>query len=88
MYEIWKVAGYDRVSLEMLRGGGGVVTSLLYQLFKKCWKSHRYLMTDVKQSLYPTIKGKAHGRFAQITALKASSPSLANCMRKSLSKEL
>ncbi|GBP39899.1 hypothetical protein EVAR_83034_1 [Eumeta japonica] len=31
-----KSAGYDRISSEMLRGGGDVVASLLYQLFKKC----------------------------------------------------
>ncbi|GBP71207.1 hypothetical protein EVAR_18000_1 [Eumeta japonica] len=29
------------VSSEMLRGGGGIVASLLYQLFNNCWKSHR-----------------------------------------------
>ncbi|GBP29378.1 hypothetical protein EVAR_22750_1 [Eumeta japonica] len=39
--KVGKAAGYDRVSSEMLRGGGGTVTGLLYQLFNKCWKSHR-----------------------------------------------
>ncbi|GBP66754.1 hypothetical protein EVAR_28621_1 [Eumeta japonica] len=33
--------GYDRDSSEMLRGSGGIVASLLYRLFNKCWKSHR-----------------------------------------------
>ncbi|GBP58641.1 hypothetical protein EVAR_38880_1 [Eumeta japonica] len=33
--------GYDRVSLEMLRGGGSILASLLYQFFNKCWKSRR-----------------------------------------------
>ncbi|GBP63513.1 RWD domain-containing protein 1 [Eumeta japonica] len=34
--KVGKAAGYDRVTSEMLRGGGGVVTSLLYQPFNKC----------------------------------------------------
>ncbi|GBP86180.1 hypothetical protein EVAR_64078_1 [Eumeta japonica] len=39
--KVGKAAGYNRVSSEMLRGGGGIWASLLYQLFNKCWKSHR-----------------------------------------------
>ncbi|GBP93647.1 hypothetical protein EVAR_66716_1 [Eumeta japonica] len=31
-----KAAGFDRASSEMLRNGGGIVASLLYQLFNKC----------------------------------------------------
>ncbi|GBP15372.1 hypothetical protein EVAR_80549_1 [Eumeta japonica] len=36
--KVGKAAGYDKVSLEMLRGGGPIVASLLYQLFNKCWE--------------------------------------------------
>ncbi|GBP82567.1 Transposon TX1 uncharacterized 149 kDa protein [Eumeta japonica] len=36
-----KAAGNDRVSSEMMRGERDIVASLLYQLFNKCWKSHR-----------------------------------------------
>ncbi|GBP87819.1 hypothetical protein EVAR_103716_1 [Eumeta japonica] len=39
--KVGKAVGYNRVSSEIPRGDGGVVASLLYQLFKKCWKSHR-----------------------------------------------
>ncbi|GBP50361.1 hypothetical protein EVAR_32606_1 [Eumeta japonica] len=34
--KVGKAAGYDRVSLEMLRGGEVIVISLLYQFFNKC----------------------------------------------------
>ncbi|CAG9134602.1 unnamed protein product [Plutella xylostella] len=36
--KVGKSAGYDRVSLEMLRAGGGVAASELYQLFNECWR--------------------------------------------------
>ncbi|GBP11106.1 hypothetical protein EVAR_79765_1 [Eumeta japonica] len=39
--KVGKAAGCDKVSSEMLRGGGGIVASLLYQFFNKCRKSHR-----------------------------------------------
>ncbi|GBP74843.1 hypothetical protein EVAR_55341_1 [Eumeta japonica] len=45
----------------MTRSGGGIVASLLYQLFNKCWESHGYLMTGVKLASYLSIKEKAHG---------------------------
>ncbi|GBP59663.1 hypothetical protein EVAR_39819_1 [Eumeta japonica] len=38
-----KAAGYDKVSSEMLRCGGGIMASLLYQLFDQYWKSCRVL---------------------------------------------
>ncbi|GBP15357.1 hypothetical protein EVAR_80537_1 [Eumeta japonica] len=34
--KVGKAAGYDKVSSEMLRSGGRIVASLLYQLFNKC----------------------------------------------------
>ncbi|GBP70286.1 General transcription factor II-I repeat domain-containing protein 2B [Eumeta japonica] len=34
--KVGKAAGYDRVSSETQRGGGGTIASLLYQLFNKC----------------------------------------------------
>ncbi|CAK1586423.1 unnamed protein product [Parnassius mnemosyne] len=36
-----KAAGYDRVSLEMLRAGEGVVADLMYTLFNLCWELKR-----------------------------------------------
>ncbi|GBP62588.1 hypothetical protein EVAR_47025_1 [Eumeta japonica] len=36
-----KAAGYDRVLSEMLRGSAGIMASLLFQPFNKCWKCHR-----------------------------------------------
>ncbi|GBP36184.1 hypothetical protein EVAR_4328_1 [Eumeta japonica] len=69
LMKVGKAVGYDGGSSEMLRGDGGIVASLLYQLFNKYWKAIGYLTTDVKQSLYLSIKGKVHGVFVQITAL-------------------
>ncbi|GBP31049.1 hypothetical protein EVAR_77344_1 [Eumeta japonica] len=43
-------------------GQGGIVASLLHQLLRNAGKAIGYLMTGAKQSLYPSIKGKAHGR--------------------------
>ncbi|GBP54701.1 ATP-binding cassette sub-family A member 3 [Eumeta japonica] len=40
--KVGKAAGYDKVSSEMLRGAGGIVASLLYWLFNKCWKNHKH----------------------------------------------
>ncbi|GBP34112.1 hypothetical protein EVAR_28246_1 [Eumeta japonica] len=37
-----RAARYDRVSLEMLRGGGGIVARQLHQLFSNGKKSHRH----------------------------------------------
>ncbi|GBP57380.1 hypothetical protein EVAR_27411_1 [Eumeta japonica] len=54
--KIGKAVRYDRVSLEMLGGGGGTVASLFYQLLNKCRK--RYLIIGVKQSLYHSGKKK------------------------------
>ncbi|GBP78633.1 Sarcoplasmic calcium-binding protein, alpha-B and -A chains [Eumeta japonica] len=45
-------------------------------------------MAGAKPLQYPSAKRKANGRFAQITALQASTVSLANCMRKLLLKEI
>ncbi|GBP71728.1 hypothetical protein EVAR_33141_1 [Eumeta japonica] len=68
--KVEKAAGYDRVLSEMLRGGGGAVASLLYQLFNKCWKSHkvpndRYKVVVVlwcKVVIVPLYKkGKTYG---------------------------
>ncbi|GBP61774.1 hypothetical protein EVAR_96018_1 [Eumeta japonica] len=41
--KVGKAAGFNRVSSEMLKGGGGIGANLLYQLFNKCWKSHRVI---------------------------------------------
>ncbi|GBP05348.1 hypothetical protein EVAR_76776_1 [Eumeta japonica] len=46
-----------RVSSEMLRGGGGIVASLLYQ-FCKCWKSHRVPNDWCKTVILHLYKGK------------------------------
>ncbi|GBP74930.1 Choline O-acetyltransferase [Eumeta japonica] len=43
-----KAVGYDRVSSEMLRGNGGVVASLLYQLFNEYWKNCKFYPIPVK----------------------------------------
>ncbi|GBP84084.1 hypothetical protein EVAR_68786_1 [Eumeta japonica] len=58
--KVGKVAGYDRISSDMLRVSGDIAISLLYQLYNKYWKFNVYLMTRAKPSLSPSIKGKAH----------------------------
>ncbi|GBP79312.1 General transcription factor II-I repeat domain-containing protein 2A [Eumeta japonica] len=54
---------YDRVSSEMLRGGGGMMASLLYQLFNKCWKSHKVPNDWCKAVIVPLYKGKGSRQF-------------------------
>ncbi|GBP32435.1 Indole-3-acetaldehyde oxidase [Eumeta japonica] len=56
--KVVKLPDMIRVSSEMLRGGRGIVTSLLYQLFKKCWKSHRVPNDWSKAVIVPLYKGK------------------------------
>ncbi|GBP69827.1 hypothetical protein EVAR_51993_1 [Eumeta japonica] len=41
--KIKKATEYDKVSPEMLKGGGGTVGNLVHQLFNKCWESHRLI---------------------------------------------
>lgn len=53
-----KAAGYDRVSIEMLRGGDGVEASLLYRLFNMCWTSGRVPVDWCKAVIVPLYKGK------------------------------
>ncbi|GBP80524.1 hypothetical protein EVAR_63274_1 [Eumeta japonica] len=58
LMEVGKAAGYDRVSSEMLRGDGGIVASLLYQLFNKCWESRKALQSLYRgSSAYVRING-------------------------------
>ncbi|GBP61037.1 hypothetical protein EVAR_51169_1 [Eumeta japonica] len=58
------------VSSKMLRGDGGIVAFLLYQLFfLNPGKAIGYLMSVAKPSLHPSIEGKAHDKLAQIIAL-------------------
>ncbi|GBP80738.1 hypothetical protein EVAR_89315_1 [Eumeta japonica] len=55
--EVGKAAGYNRVSSEMLRGGAGIVASLLYQLFEKCWKNHKAIqLYDFSTPRYGTLR--------------------------------
>ncbi|GBP24662.1 hypothetical protein EVAR_15868_1 [Eumeta japonica] len=61
--KVRKTAGYDRVPSEMLRDGGGVVASLPYQLFNKCWKSHRVPIDWCKAFIVPLYKGKGSRQF-------------------------
>ncbi|GBP91683.1 hypothetical protein EVAR_100263_1 [Eumeta japonica] len=42
----------------MLRGGGGILASLPYQLFIKCWKSYRIPNYMCKAVIVPLYKGK------------------------------
>ncbi|CAK1594698.1 unnamed protein product [Parnassius mnemosyne] len=53
-----KAAGYDRVSLEMLRAGEGVVADLLYTLFNLCWELKRVPGDWCKAVIVPIYKGK------------------------------
>ncbi|CAG4976084.1 unnamed protein product [Parnassius apollo] len=53
-----KAAGYDRVSLEMLRAGKGVVAGLLYTLFNLCWELKRVPDDWCKAVIVPMYKGK------------------------------
>ncbi|GBO99404.1 Putative transcription factor capicua [Eumeta japonica] len=42
----------------MLRGGGGIVASLLYQLINKCWESHRVPSDWCKAVIVPLYQGE------------------------------
>ncbi|CAG5021593.1 unnamed protein product [Parnassius apollo] len=53
-----KVAGYDRVSPEMLRAGEKVVAGLLYTLFNLCWELKRVPDDWCKAVLVSIYKGK------------------------------
>ncbi|KAJ2945399.1 hypothetical protein O0L34_g204 [Tuta absoluta] len=53
-----KAAGYDRVSVEMLKAGEGVVASQLYLLFNLCWRSGRVPSDWCKAIIVPLYKGK------------------------------
>ncbi|KAI5644163.1 reverse transcriptase (RNA-dependent DNA polymerase) domain-containing protein [Phthorimaea operculella] len=53
-----KAAGYDRVSVEMLKAGEGVVASQLYLLFNLCWRSGRVPSDWCKAVIVPLYKGK------------------------------
>ncbi|CAK1596230.1 unnamed protein product, partial [Parnassius mnemosyne] len=53
-----KAAGYDRVSLEMLRAGEGVVADLLYTLFNLCWELKRVPGDWCKAVIVPIYKAK------------------------------
>ncbi|CAG4947222.1 unnamed protein product [Parnassius apollo] len=57
-----KAAGYDRVSLEMLRAGEGVVAGLLYTLFNMCWELKRVPGDWCKAVIVPIYKGKGSER--------------------------
>ena len=39
--EVGKAAGYDKVSVEVLKSSDGVVASLLCLIFKMCWRYGR-----------------------------------------------
>ncbi|CAG9108979.1 unnamed protein product [Plutella xylostella] len=56
--KVGKSAGYDRVSLEMLRGGGGVAASELYQLFNECWRCGTVPRDWCRTVIVPLYKGK------------------------------
>lgn len=53
-----KAAGFDRVSAEMLRAGGGVVVSLLCLLFNVCWRDGRVPEDWCKAVIVPLYKGR------------------------------
>ena len=53
-----KSPGYDRVSVEMLRAGDGVVASQLYRLFNLCWACGRVPEDWCKAVIVPLYKGK------------------------------
>ncbi|KAG7300726.1 hypothetical protein JYU34_015052 [Plutella xylostella] len=56
--KVGKSAGYDRVSLEMLRAGGGVAASELYQLFNECWRCGAVPRDWCRAVIVPLYKGK------------------------------
>ncbi|GBP65157.1 hypothetical protein EVAR_48634_1 [Eumeta japonica] len=60
--KVGNAAGYDRVSSEMLRSGGGYKGKPAVSALTNKGKAIGCLMTGVKQTLYPSIKGKALGR--------------------------
>lgn len=53
-----KAAGYDRITVEMLKSGEGVVASLLYCLFNMCWKQGKVPSDWCKAVIVPLYKGK------------------------------
>ncbi|GBP48839.1 hypothetical protein EVAR_8447_1 [Eumeta japonica] len=53
-----KTAGYVKVSPEILMRGGGMVTSLLYQLSHKCSNSRRLSSDRYKAIIVPLYKKK------------------------------
>ncbi|GBP52396.1 hypothetical protein EVAR_4679_1 [Eumeta japonica] len=79
--KVGKAAVYDRVSSEMLRGGGCIMGSLLHQFFNKCWKSHRVPNDRWKAVIVPLYKGKG-SRHVCINYR------IISLLRKSLSKKL
>ena len=53
-----KAAGYDRVSVEMLKAGRGIVASQLYCLFNLCWTKGQVPEDWTKAVIVPIYKGK------------------------------
>ncbi|GBP58560.1 hypothetical protein EVAR_34563_1 [Eumeta japonica] len=56
--QVEKAAGYDRVASEMLRSGGSIVASLLYQVFNNCLKDLRAPNDRYKVVIVSLYKGK------------------------------
>ncbi|GBP42298.1 hypothetical protein EVAR_16394_1 [Eumeta japonica] len=73
-----KAAGYDRVSSDMLRGGGVRVTNLLHRFLINAEKAVGYLINGAKPSLYPTIKKRLEVNLHKLSFrnLFSSAPSL------------
>lgn len=53
-----KAAGYDRITVEMLRGGKELVASWLCLIFNKCWNSGKVPEDWRKAVVVPLYKGK------------------------------
>ncbi|GBP45687.1 hypothetical protein EVAR_35956_1 [Eumeta japonica] len=85
--KVEKAAGCGKVSSDILKGGGGIVANLLYQLFINAGKPGGYLMAGVKPLLYFSIKEKPTARLHKLPPYKPSQYSLANYKRKPLLRE-
>ncbi|KAG7301870.1 hypothetical protein JYU34_013269 [Plutella xylostella] len=56
--KVGKAAGYDRITMEMLRAGEGLVASLLWLFFNICWRRGQVSGDWCRAVIVPLYKGK------------------------------
>ncbi|GBP41710.1 hypothetical protein EVAR_33701_1 [Eumeta japonica] len=75
--KIGKAAGCDRVSSEMLKGGGGLGATLLYYHFYKCCKSRRIPNDWWRAVIVPLYKERESHGSSNVVDLREGRPSAA-----------